>query len=565
MNLYILYLRKYYWILLICLVVGCVAGLVAAISRPQTFQASAMLIVESKSPGTSITTASTPADPLQSQAAANTYAAEIQSQSMMQYVYTSFPKIKQMGYTPDLLLAKVSASASASAAILTVTATAPSADTAVELANDVAQGFQMYEQKQAQAQLDALRTNLQNQEQKAEQDKSSWDAKLQSISSTDPHYTSYTSNRDQDVQLINSIQQQLIQIPPTISGDVTVTQLATITSATSSLKTPVIIAIGGASGVLIGAMIFLLLVFLDDRLLTGEQIKEKLGLAYLGNLSHAEKAEIAPGHMSSKALRECAAIYANLRLTGMVASGTSSVTLLVTSTEAAEGKTTLAVALATLAARGGRTLVIDGNLQQPATHLAFSLNPGSMGLSDLLQNSDALEHVIKPTNIPNVWLLSVGTPFDEPTFFLEQRLPAILTALRQRVEMIIIDGPALLGGAEASIIASIVDSVALVVDARYTKRPLLLRAKDLLCSLTQAPTGIILNHHDDQYYAAPVQIDARKGAMQSEKHTPTTTQANSSPLQAHPSDLQTLAQMPSYHPEASQQGSVVARGPHTLW
>jgi hypothetical protein len=89
---------------------------------------------------------------------------------------------------------------------------------------------------------------------------------------------------------------------------------------------------------------------------------------------------------------------------------------------------------------------------------------------------------------------------------VEQRLSGILAQLRKKSDLIIIDGPSLLSSADASLMASMVDGVALVLDSRHDKIPLLLRVKELLSSLTHTPAGVVLNRQPKQktnfYYAA---------------------------------------------------------------
>jgi hypothetical protein len=76
---------------------------------------------------------------------------------------------------------------------------------------------------------------------------------------------------------------------------------------------------------------------------------------------------------------------------------------------------------------------------------------------------------------------------------MEQKLPAILKHLRSKTDLIIIDGPALLSSADASLLATMVDGVALVVDAKHEKLPLLMRSRELLYSLTHKPSGVVMN------------------------------------------------------------------------
>jgi hypothetical protein len=82
---------------------------------------------------------------------------------------------------------------------------------------------------------------------------------------------------------------------------------------------------------------------------------------------------------------------------------------------------------------------------------------------------------------------------EDPTLLLNQRFPGILAQLRTKTDLIVIDGPSLLSGSDAMMLATMVDGVALVLDSRHDKLKLLLRAKEMLSSLTHTPSGAILN------------------------------------------------------------------------
>src|SRR5205807_1708922 len=99
-----------------------------------------------------------------------------------------------------------------------------------------------------------------------------------------------------------------------------------------------------------------------------------------------------------------------------------------------------------------------------------------------------------------------GNPLEDATLLIEQKLPGILKHLRNKTDLVIIDGPALLSSADASLLATMADGVALVVDARHEKLPFLLRARELLASLTHKPAGVVMNRfarRSKLYYATP--------------------------------------------------------------
>ena len=144
------------------------------------------------------------------------------------------------------------------------------------------------------------------------------------------------------------------------------------------------------------------------------------------------------------------------------------------------------------------------------------MSASGVGLSSLLKGTGNIDDMVLRSKIPGVWLLPAGAPTSDATFLLQQKLPAILRQLRQKTDLIIIDGPALLSGADAVELATMADGVALVVDVRHERLSLLLRARDLLSSLTHVPAGVIMNYlvprSRNQYFAT-----AYPGSSASEK------------------------------------------------
>ena len=507
-------MRKYSWIIAVCLVIGLIGGFVLSKAQPAAYSVNSTLLVYSApSFGTGTNTQGTSASSTDTLSQSVNDAAEIPTRAVMDFVYQSTPELKARGFTADDLVVDVTAmnpSTTTSSILLTATARKP-AD-AVLLVNSAANGYVAYKTQQAQSQLNSARTNYQNlyNQYKAQGDQ--LEKQILSYSnSSDPHIALLTADRTAVITSMNAVQAQLLQLPATAKGDVEVVQAAKLTDVTSSSKSSLILAVTAGLGLLVGLLIWLLMLSLDKRLRADDQVPEKLGLSYLGTLS--KNSEILAGSVPTTRLaaQELADIGVNLRLTGILPGSwraPQGAVLLVSSAQSVEGKTTVASGLAAAAARGGRSvLVIDGNLRQPTTHLAFGTAPASFGLSDLLRatGGENLDAAIQRSNIPSVWVMPGGKGMEDATLLLEQRMPAILAQLRKKTDWIIIDGPPLLSGAEASLLASMSDGVAMVVDARHDKIALLLRAKAVLRSLTHTPVGIILNQVSQRkrnpYYA----------------------------------------------------------------
>src|SRR5206468_1146847 len=83
-------------------------------------------------------------------------------------------------------------------------------------------------------------------------------------------------------------------------------------------------------------------------------------------------------------------------------------TVMVTSAQGGEGKTSLAGHLGGSLARGGfRTLLIDGDLRRPSVHRVLGL-PQSPGLCELLRGQVAPDAAIRPTDVDRLSVLPAG-------------------------------------------------------------------------------------------------------------------------------------------------------------
>ncbi len=137
-----------------------------------------------------------------------------------------------------------------------------------------------------------------------------------------------------------------------------------------------------------------------------------------------------------------------------------------------------------------------------------------IGLAGLLRGTGAepVDSVVVRSNIPGVWVLPGGQKMEDPTLLLGKKFPSILAQLRKKTDLIIIDGPSLLSGSDALLLATMVDGVALVLDSRHDKLKLLLRAKEMLSTLTHTHSGVILNRmprrKKNSYFASVTSSDS---------------------------------------------------------
>lgn len=177
--------------------------------------------------------------------------------------------------------------------------------------------------------------------------------------------------------------------------------------------------------------------------------------------------------------------------------------MLVTSSQAGEGKTATVVNLAiSLAQLGARVLLIDADLRRPRCHHAFGLPPGP-GLTEYLQSEAELEQVI--TMIPSgggngsgrgsaLAFIQSGRPIHHSAELLGgQRLRAALAATVGAYDVVLVDSPPVFPVADASVLATLVDGVVLVVRGQRTPRHVTQEAIARLRFMQAKILGVVLN------------------------------------------------------------------------
>ncbi|MES2904963.1 MAG: polysaccharide biosynthesis tyrosine autokinase [Pseudomonadota bacterium] len=225
--------------------------------------------------------------------------------------------------------------------------------------------------------------------------------------------------------------------------------------------------IGFALGLFAGLALALILEFINDKIKTREDVRTKLGLACLGVIPKRGSGGMIIEELkdvSSAATEAYSAVLAALRFSTEAGAPRA---LLVTSTMASEGKSSSALALAQNYARRGETvLLIDGDLRRPV----FKAHSKRQGLTKLLTNDESIGAHILDTQYENLYLLPCGpTPPNPADLLATPRFESILQEAIRQFDRVIIDGPPVLGLADATLLATVAGSVAIVVESGRTR------------------------------------------------------------------------------------------------
>jgi capsular exopolysaccharide synthesis family protein len=168
--------------------------------------------------------------------------------------------------------------------------------------------------------------------------------------------------------------------------------------------------------------------------------------------------------------------------------------LLITSAAPAEGKSTMAAHLAIAhASQNRRTLLIDCDLRRPSVHRRFKVD-GSRGLTNVLMNELTWRETLVSTGPNNsLSILPAGPPSTRAADLFGRSLEAILREASEDFDLVILDGPPLLGFAEPMQMAAIVDAVIVVARAGSTSRKQVSAVVSALRRLRANLAGVVLN------------------------------------------------------------------------
>ena len=171
-------------------------------------------------------------------------------------------------------------------------------------------------------------------------------------------------------------------------------------------------------------------------------------------------------------------------------------TMLVTSCDAEEGKSTILANLAvTTAQTGKRVIVVDCDLRRPRLHELFGLG-NERGLTTMMVDDAArTEPPLQETGVDKLWLLSSGPLPPNPAEILaSQRMGEIISSLAERADLVLFDAPPVVAVTDAAVLSTKVDGVLLVVSAGQTRRQYAQRAKSVLEKVNAHLAGVVLNN-----------------------------------------------------------------------
>ncbi|QYO66674.1 polysaccharide biosynthesis tyrosine autokinase [Leptolyngbya sp. 7M] len=255
-----------------------------------------------------------------------------------------------------------------------------------------------------------------------------------------------------------------------------------------------------------------LLDYLDDSVKTSEDVGRHLGLPTLALIPHyfgneKRRLRLSSGNGNGNGagtglvtLEErhspMAEAYRHLRTSLLFSSaGKPPQTILITSSQPSEGKTTTAINTAiTLAQSDADVIIVDCDLRRPRIHSHFGLD-NTQGLTNYLSGERKTENLIKAyPGLPRLKVITSGPIPPNPAELLSSNeMKNLLQFLRGKYKHIIIDSPPAISFTDAAILATVVDGVVLVAMAGKSSMHLIRRFKQRLANMGARIYGVVLN------------------------------------------------------------------------
>jgi len=263
-------------------------------------------------------------------------------------------------------------------------------------------------------------------------------------------------------------------------------------------KWQVLLPLGIVLGLIVGVGLAFLLELVDTSVKTPTDITRRIDLPLLSMVPHGDDVEddiedfrlaclVAPHSLISEAFRE---LRTNLLFSGPAENRT----LLVTSSSPDDGRTTVATNLAISVANSGRrVLLVDANFRRPASQELFTMEQ-TEGLSDVLSGQRPWRECVHDAEVPNLSVMVAGKLPPNPNELLGSDLATtVLGEMAEAYDQVIFDGPPILLISDATVLATRVDGVILVVRAGVNTYGIVQRSRQCLSRIGAHSLGVVLN------------------------------------------------------------------------
>ena len=297
----------------------------------------------------------------------------------------------------------------------------------------------------------------------------------------------------------------------TISNNLRVVDPPSVPTHPSWPKKHLLLLIGCVLGIIAGVAGAFVVDQFDDTLQSPREIDTNFKVKRLGAVPHIQKLGMSADfgkNVATQPYEFLAYDYPKTGISDAIKNIQASIFLsnpgspvqcmLVTSASPNEGKTLVAVSIATVltADRTKRVVIADADLRRPRIHKLFGNGNSKLGLSSFLSDTSlAVSDLIHPHRIPGLFYIPAGSTLDDPFSLLQsERMGRAIEELRQVFDYIIIDSPPILRLPDVPIICNKTDGAVLVARQGHVGRHELKEAMDTLTTVSGCRLlGVVMN------------------------------------------------------------------------
>jgi capsular exopolysaccharide synthesis family protein len=251
---------------------------------------------------------------------------------------------------------------------------------------------------------------------------------------------------------------------------------------------------------MVGVGLSFALELMDTRIRTPAEVARQVGVPLLGSVPDlAEDDRLSldtnvalVSYRSPESL--LAEAFRQLRTNLLFTSDQPIKSVLITSPNPGDGKSTVAANIAIAMARSGnKVLLVEANFRRPALARLFDV-PDALGLSNVLVGMNSASETIQATAVENLDLLVGGATPPSPADLLGSlAMRRFLDEQKKNYDRVIVDGAPILVVADGHLLAKIVDGVVLVLRANENTRGMAQRGTRMVLSLKAKLLGAVLN------------------------------------------------------------------------
>ncbi|MEP7221518.1 MAG: polysaccharide biosynthesis tyrosine autokinase [Novosphingobium sp.] len=260
------------------------------------------------------------------------------------------------------------------------------------------------------------------------------------------------------------------------------------------------VMLGLLTGIGLGLGAAFLLEFIDDTIKLPDDVASKLNMSLLGIMPSAPEGHDFVTEVQDPKSDLVEAAH-SLRTSLQFATGHGVPrSVLITSSRPGEGKSSVSLALcASLARQGRKVLLIDADMRKPTYYISGESRSDTAGLSNVLSGELTLDQATHDSAFENLQVIMAGPSVPNPAALLsEGGFASLLAQAAAKYDHVLIDGPPVMGLADAPIMGSIAEAVIIIVESASVYRSTIQAAMSRLKASNSRILGVVLNKFESR-------------------------------------------------------------------